>query len=378
LKCVGDSKKHKVLPTLAEDCAGFAYNEDTKECILYQSSVLAIKSEDEKWYCANVTEEVTKVGELTTTPEQVVVTTAGVVAVDSVDFTQVFSASPVASLTQISSPVVEPACFNPVWWFKLEDREGTLSSIAVKAADYQTLLELVPEAAAPEKNVSAPRVMDRVLMDSCLSYENQWGGSICQVSAPKTSNPKCTRDAMGNAMVTGVATAVATWLVVGVAFFLLSSSFRQKSQEGFNQPEEQMDEKTVCKAQTVLFLSVVAIGASVGSSFGFMQLVNEALRSQICYDTDEALVIMLCTMLSAGLAIVIILQYIKRQHPKHGHPLFTQSKPQVQVQTPSPQLVLVPEDAQVGHHVNADAYQSLTPNGSINGSGYGSNYASHR
>jgi len=139
-----------------------------------------------------------------------------------------------------------------------------------------------------------------------------------------------------------------------------------------------MDEKTVCKAQTVLFLSVVAIGASVGSSFGFMQLVNEALRSQICYDTDEALVIMLCTMLSAGLAIVIILQYIKRQHPRHGHPLFTQTKAQVPVQTPGPQLVLVPEDAQVGHHVNVDAYQSLTPNGSINGSINGSNYASQR
>merc|ERR1712232_1087870 len=101
---------------------------------------------------------------------------------------------------------------------------------------------------------------------------------------------------MGNAMVTGVATALATWLVVGVVFFLLSSPFRQKSQEGFNQPEEQMDEKTVCSPRTVLLLSVVAIGASVGSSFGFMQLVNEALRSQMCYDTDEALVIMLCTM----------------------------------------------------------------------------------
>lgn len=345
---------------------------------MYKSaSVLAIQSEDENWHCANVTDQPTNVDEVTTTQAPLVVTTAGVVAVDSVDFTQVFSASPVASLTQISSPVEEPTCFNPVWWFKLEDREGTLSSIAVKAADYQTLLELVPETAAPEKNVSAPRVMDRVLMDSCLSYQNQWGGSICQVSAPKTSNPKCTRDAMGNAMVTGVATAVATWLVVGLVFFLLSSPFRQNP-EGYSKPEEQMDEKTVCKAQTVLFLSVVAIGASVGSSFGFMQLVNEALRSQICYDTDEALVIMLCTMLSAGLAIVIILQYIKRQHPRHGHPLFTQTKPQVPVQTPSPQLVLVPEDAQVGHHVNADAYHSLTPNGSINGSGYGSNYASQR
>merc|ERR1712147_138193 len=68
-------------------------------------------------------------------------------------------------------------------------------------------------------------------------------------------------------------------------------------------------------------MGVVAVLAAVGTSFGFMQLVNEALRSQMCYDLDEALVIMLCSMLSAGLAIVIILQYIKRHHPKHVSPL---------------------------------------------------------
>merc|ERR1712066_466403 len=109
---------------------------------------------------------------------------------------------------------------------------------------------------------------------------------------------------------------------------------------------------------------------SVATSFGSMQLVNEMLRSQLCYDVDEALVIMLTAMLSAGLAIVIILQYIKRLHPKHPHPLFTQpasSPPPAQPQTPV--LMEVPDHAQPGDRIHGSAMSSQAPsiNGSING-----------
>jgi hypothetical protein len=365
VRCSTASKQHAISASISDKCTGYAYNQATKSCILYKSPVTT-STHESGWYCVNITTETDQEAVVpdTTTPGP----TQTAPAVSSIDFRQILQISPISAVTQISSPVTDPTCFDPVWWFQLEDRAGNPTSIPLLAADYADLLDLLPEAAVPELNVSAPRVLDRAIVDSC--FDNEWGGTLCQVTTKKVANPVCTGDAMGNAMITGVATAIGTWIIVGFVFFLLSQSMRQKAQEGFTQPTEQMGEKTVCSAQTALFLSVVAICGAVATSFGSMQLVNEMLRSQLCYDVDEALVIMLTAMLSAGLAIVIILQYIKRLHPKHPHPLFTQAPAPAPAEPLKMVLMEVPDHAQPGDHLHSSAMSTQSPslNGSINGS----------
>jgi hypothetical protein len=366
MRCSSMSKQHAISASISDECSGYAYNPSTKDCIIYKTPITTSTHED-KWACINITmvsdDEMSVIPD-TTTPAP----TAAPPTVSNIDLRQILQISPITAVTQISPPVADPTCFNPVWWFQLEDRAGNPTAIPLLAADYADLLQLLPQATAPKGNVSAPRVLDRAIVDSC--FQNEWGGTLCQVTNKRVANPVCTSDAMGNAMITGVATALGTWIIVGLVFFILSQSIRQKSQDGFTQPTEQMGDKTVCSAQTALFLSLVAICGAVATSFGSMQLVNEMLRSQLCYDVDEALVIMLTAMLSAGLAIVIILQYIKRQHPKHPHPIFTQAPAAPPAPPQTLVMMEVPDHVQPGQRMDGGAMSSLSPsmNGSINGS----------
>jgi hypothetical protein len=274
---------------------------------------------------------------------------------EHMDFHQVLSDSRMASLTQISSPATEPTCFDPVWWFTLEDQAGKPTSITMKHDEYNEWLKLLPAAKASTSAASAPRVMDRVVIDAC-TFHNEWGHATCAgIQAATTKfDPKCDSDAMGTAMITGVGTAILTWAIVALAFFVMSSSRRRKSSEGFSQPSEQKDETNVCSSKTVLFLCMLASLASVGSAFGAMHILNEALRSEACYDFDEALVIVIASALAAGIANVIVLQYIHRKHPKHGHQLFTGGKTPEEKPTPQFILLEVPDGANHGVPIRPD------------------------
>lgn len=301
------------LSNTGDKCTGYAFNVQNSSCILYKSAV-STSNNAADWACANLTMTAGNVVDVTTVPPPAITSTPPDVL--HLDFTQVLQASQTSTLVQVSPPTAEPSCFKPVWWLQLEDREGKPTSMLLKSVDYDNLLKLLKTTTAYNTSkMRAPRVMDRVLVDSCSHI--QWDGTVCQVAAPKFSNPVCTSNAMANAIVTGICTALVTWLIVGLVFFLMTSHFRRS--DGF----EHLQSK-VCTAQIALSLSVVAILAAGGSAFGFMQLVNEMLRSQTCYDFDETLVIMLSASLSAGLAIVIILQYIYRKHPLHPHAPFTQ------------------------------------------------------
>merc|ERR1712176_1425017 len=116
----------------------------------------------------------------------------------TLDFGQreIFAAHPLAYASQISAPADQPGCFNPVWWFRLTDQLGNPMSVPMKDADLNELLEILPKAEVLNGTLSAPTVMDRVVVDAC-NFDNHWGRPTCFVPPPKTSKT-CHSDAIGN------------------------------------------------------------------------------------------------------------------------------------------------------------------------------------
>jgi hypothetical protein len=247
---------------------------------------------------------------------------------------QVFSEHPLAFLTQTSAPWDAPGCFNPFWWFRLEDQTGNPISVPVKEAELDDLLSLLPEPIEPENNISAPVVLDRVIVDAC-NYDNHWGRPKCFVANNHASSA-CHNDAIANAILTGLATALGTWVLSGAAFFLIHG--RSKVKGAYEQLVDERSASSPCPPVTLFMVSLVAVGGAALCSWGSMQLVNEMLRSQLCYDFDETLVIIVTAGLSCAMAIILILQYMSRAHPGHSHPLITQPVPVVK---PESKLVLV-------------------------------------
>jgi hypothetical protein len=356
MMCLGSMTKATLTNGAEGGCSGFAFSaaaakKKEKSCILYDGNSSIAESnpkENTKFVCFNMS-----MGAVEEEKSTALLTTTQAPQLSSLDFTQreIFGARPLAYTHQMMPPSDQPGCFNPVWWFRLTDQMGSPMSVPMSDADLNELLELLPSEFSNVTSMSAPTVLDRVVVDAC-NFDNHWGRPTCFVPPPKTS-PTCHNDAIANAVVTGVATAIGTWLFVGTAFFLVHGATRRKK-DTYEQLVDDRTPKSTCPPVIMLITSVVAVGAACLCSFGAFQLVNEILRSQTCYDSDEVFVVFLPACLSTAIAVVIVLQYTARAHPMHSHPMFTQ--PAKPVDKPQTQLVLVevPNGAKAGTPVNVN------------------------
>jgi hypothetical protein len=336
------------LTGMTDGCRGFAFHAANDTCVLYEGAVVKsdkTAADSGEWVCYNMTIHKPHIEKHT-----VATTTTVAPILSELDFlqAQVFSQRPMAYMTQVSAPSDAPTCFNSSWWFRLQDQLGGPVAIPIKTADFTKLMKVLPAANKKSGSQNAPIVIDRVMLNAC-NYDNRWGRTVCFVPEVK-KNPICSSDVSSTAIVTGCLTAIGTWLLVAIVFFLMSGASRPKA--GYEQLHEgdRPTPRATCDGKILLFVSVAALGGACLTSWGGFELVSEILRSAPCYDFDEELVIILASMLAAALAIIIFLQYLARVHPTHEHPLITNPNPPAKPET---KLILVEvnDGEKVGHPV---------------------------
>jgi hypothetical protein len=230
---------------------------------------------------------------------------------------QALGKSAMAYMHEISPPKDSPACFKPMWWFRLEDRDGRPISVAVKDADWDKFMSdpSIPVAEKTSSSVRAPMVLDRVLFDTCTKSDG-WGAATCYVPPPVKT--QCRSEEETGAVVSGVFTAVLTWLMVGIVFKVCSLSKKSSVKGEYTKLDgpQEGPEPPVCGASVVAFLTLVAAGAAFGICFFAEKFLTSMLRSAECYDEDEFMVIMLAVVISTALTIMLVLWYMAQfRHP---------------------------------------------------------------
>lgn len=353
LQCVGSSTKAQLLGGVG--CTGFSFKAGAKgpNCITYSGSVVAInnKSSDAGWKCFNMSFKNTSYSK--STPPPVVI---------QKDETQmlylktVLGESTNGYLQHISPPADAPTCFTPLWWFTLQDAKGHPQSVPVKEADWDSFMDLIPDHMATASVVSAPVVLDRVIVDTCHASPG-WGHQACFV--PEVKKTECRQEEVTGAIVSGVITSILTWILVGITFYIYKRSLKGNgSYESLNEPGQG---GRFCQSRIVCLLCVTAAGGACISCYVSMKFLEAVLRSEGCYDFQEFLVVILAVVLSVALTIIIILQYMATAHPSHPHPLLGGDK---KVERKNTKLVLVEvEDGKsVGNALNT---MSATQEGNV-------------
>jgi hypothetical protein len=313
-------KKETTTTKASHNTTATTTTKSDANCVIYVGEVTEAEV-DEGWVCYNMSINNTDAQKK---PPKVIPQTTAFASLKD-EFTKVASSQPLAYLMDMSAPVENASCFTPVWWFRLTDKDGKWSSFKLNEGvgknDFTELLKLLPDPIELNKStaISAPTVLDRVVVSSDVK-PNSWSNfdKICYVP-PAHVNMNCRTDEIANAMVTGLVTPTGTWLLVGVVFFLISGRPRRENYEPL-QPKDAKPENH-CGLLMVLVYSVIAVGGACLWSWAAFTFLNEILRSHQCYHGDEWLVIMVAAGLSAGLAIVIVIQYMGRQHPTHEHHL---------------------------------------------------------
>jgi len=317
LQCISSSTKAQILGGVG--CSGFAFHSEAtgSNCITYSGSVTQSNSES-GWQCYSLSYNTSTYAKATPPPANVVKD-----AVQVLDIRGVLGTSSTAYMQQILPPLSAPTCFSPMWWFTLEDRAGQPLSVPVKQADWDALMKRIPEQEATTSKVSAPMLVDRVLVDTC-SPGSGWGREACFV--PAAANTQCRSEELTGAIVSGVITSLLTWALVGFVFLVYTRS----AQAGTYQP---VNGRHHCKGAVVCTLTVVAAGGACLCCWISMQFLNAVIRSGDCYSPKEFLVVIVAVVLSVTLTIIILLQYMGLQHPAHGHPLLVSRKVEEQKST---------------------------------------------
>jgi len=199
--------------------------------------------------------------------------------------------------------------------------------------------------------VSAPMVLDRMILDSCGESEG-WGEQTC--SAPPPPEDSCKQEEMINSIVTGCLSATGAWILVGFTYTLCKGRSSPKEYESLVESDKP---NAPCTSTLLLILCGIAVGGACLCSWASTQLLNAIMRSTECFDFDEVLVAILAAGICAAVSIVLSLQWLARGYPDAPHPLLgTKAK-----EAPPPGkllLVEVPDGAVEGHMLSGDIFQS--------------------
>jgi len=328
VECMGSATAAQILGGVG--CKGFAFNSGASgaTCITYSGSVTKAIP-DAGWKCFNLSTSVDQMtyGKSTPAPATVLEDVPQELYVE-----QALGQSGMAYLHEISPPKDSPDCFKPMWWFKLEDREGKPLSVSVKDADWDDFMSdaRFPTEEKTKSVVSAPMVLDRVLFNTCTK-STKYSEQTCFVAPVEKT--QCRSEELTGAVISGVFTAILTWIFVGV-FFKCCSMRQNRNVRGeytkLDGPVEGTKSEAVCDACTVATLSLVALSGAVGCCGASMWFLNAVLRSADCYDFDELLIVILCVAISAWLGVSCILWHMAQF--RHTHPMVRDagSKPAVQ------------------------------------------------
>lgn len=361
-QCIGSASKATILKQAG--CDGFAFNpavsREEVNCRLFTGNVSKAKAEDH-WSCFNMSQAQNVFSKSTPPPPVIKAETDVELAIH-----QAFGNMGEAYMQQISPPADAATCFSPMWYFTLQDRAGKGISMSVNEAVWDQFLAFLPVPAETTVNVSAPQVLDRVMVDFC-GTGNGWGHTTCYVPPVEKSN--CRNLEVTSALVAGIFTSLGTWALVGGVYILLLRNRKTAQYEALVDADRP---KSACPMNTLIALSLVALGGALLCAWLVITFLNHAFRNNTCFNYDEFLVVILAVMLAVALAIVGILLYMARAHPAHPHPLFQQPGPPKAASKYV--LVEVEEGSKVAHPVAPDvmsstghvfaSYMSHSPNSS--------------
>lgn len=326
-QCVSSLTKAHLLG--GTGCRGFSFNDKAAgaTCITYSGNITASQPKKD-WQCYNMSFNGTGYAKSTPPPVPVSDTT------ELLDLKKVLGTSSVGYLQHISPPLDAPACFLPMWWFTLEDQMGQPQSVPIKQSEWDEFKTLLPAPMPTVSVVSAPQVIDRVIVNTC-SVSKGWGAQACFV--PVAKKTECRDEEITGAIVSGVITSLLTWLLVGVVFYVYKKTLMGKA--GYESLAEAGGRGgRFCQSKILCCLCVVAAGGACICCWLSMQFLNAVLNSSGCYDFDEFLVVILAVTLATALTIIVILQYMASVHPSHPHPLLA---PEKKVERKTTKLVLV-------------------------------------
>lgn len=369
LECIGSASAAQSLG--GTGCTGFAFNAAASgaTCITYSGAVLQATSSS-GWKCFNVSFQNSSYAKATPAPVAPPQDSTQLLNVK-----QALGQTEMAYLHEISPPKDSPDCFKPMWWFKPEDKLGNEFSVAVKAADWEDFMSLLPEANKTTSVVSAPMVLDRVLFNTCTNSSG-WGQECSVVAAPAaTQATQCRSAEIWSAIVAGVITSVLTWLLVAIVFKVCqlgrrASSIRYGEYERLKAPVDgKQGEKIVCDCSVVALLSLVALVGSAGSCWVSMQFLTTVFRKAECYNINEFFIVILCVCISTALTIMIFLWHMTGFSTSHplvhdtvGHMSGKKQAPQVESTL---MLVSVEEGSKVGSVL--DSFHMKSQGGSVVG-----------
>jgi hypothetical protein len=360
LQCVGSAQKQDLLgnPDGDQGCVGFAFKADTGNCITYNGNDdgkvdKATGGDDPGWTCQNISVgDSTYVKAPTPPPAPVQVVT------QKLKMNQVFSKVSAAKLEEFHAPSDKPGCFPPMWFFRLEDAISAAPlSIAMTTVDFNALFiganGMNPIITSGRRlataSVSAPQIIDRVLVNTDNAKRNGWSTELCPVDAETLDNDACRSEELVGAIIAGVVTSCLTWSLVAIWFciFLRSS----QSRTGYDQTainESGQTGSRICAAPAFQFgMIIVTVGGAVGSCYLSMQFLDAVMNSSGCFNFDEFLVVMLAVMLSVSLAVIIFSLYMAR-HAGHPHPLLHNAATKVSRKDTKLMLVEVEDGSDVG------------------------------
>lgn len=322
--CLGERSTGKI--TGAAECSGFSFNAAANgpNCLLYSTVPTKVEQPAAAgWHCYNLTGAgnpgVVKPTVATPAPPlEAAAQTLGI---------QEFLGQPsTAYLQHIEPPVAEPTCFKPMWWFTLQDRLGGVSSVPVKEADFDELLAFLPAPPVHTNKVSAPQVIDRVLVDTCIA-SGGWGNLKCPT--PVIEKTDCRNEELTGAIISGVITSVLTWFFVAGWYFAYLSLFGKNA--GYSQaPQEDggsLGARVCTRSGFQAGMIAVAFGGAFFACWVSMQFLDAVMRSADCYDFGEFVIILLAVMLSVALAVVILSMYLATKHPGHHEQTLSKADP---------------------------------------------------
>jgi len=306
-QCLSKTTTNEVLGL--QPCTGYAYKSEVSagNCIMYEGAVTTVAVPVEADFsCYNMSKTDSDVASSTPAP-----TEQEQVASQKLDIKENFGPSSTAYLQQIMPPADNLTCFKPSWWFTLQDRQGKGQWVPVKSEHWQEFWDSLPDPKPSGQRVDgASQVLDRILFDSC-SAQDGWSEQKCLV-APIVESTECRSEEMTNATISGVITAILTWGVVA-AWFLIYKRFTSAPDMFWARPN------FLCGAV------LLTMGGAGGAGYFCLQFITTMQMASDCYDYGEFMVVLLAVMLSASLAVIILVVYLARKHPAHPHP-FLQDK----------------------------------------------------
>jgi len=348
LQCVSSATKANILNTTG--CTGFSFKATAADenCITFSGNITKVVA-NAGWECYNMDYKTSLDSKATPAPTVVVTDAPEVLAIK-----EVLGVSASAYFQQITPPLGEPTCFASMWWLRLEDRSGQPLSVPIKAADYDAFLADIPEPIEPSSGeVSAPQIIDRVLVDTCTE-SGGWGAQACFVPVVE-ADWHCRKEELTGAVISGVITAILTWIMVAIWFgvYMKFGSKNGYDAAAGDESGQVAGGSRVCThSMFQVGMILVAIGGACLSCWLSLQFLNAVMRSAECFDVAEFMVVIISVVLSVALAIIFFSLYLAFRHPAHPHPFLHETPKQERTNTKL-MLVEVQDGTDTGHSLDS-------------------------